>query len=128
MVPSVSIAEGERMGGAERKGAFLQAGRGLLPKRLISISAPSLSSPLSPLSQYLLSGAERERVTLRAAFSHQHQTSHMPHPLDPAPFVMALAKAVYSIPKLAKGTMGKRCRTAKEGMGRRCSHVHHKRS
>lgn len=61
MVPSVSAAEGERMGGAERKGAFLQAGRGLLPNRLISISAPSLSSPLSPLSQYLLSGAERER-------------------------------------------------------------------
>lgn len=58
MVPSVGTAQRERLRERERERAFLWAGRGSLPNRLISIRPPCLRSslPLTPSPPY---GAER---------------------------------------------------------------------
>lgn len=99
-------------------GLFFQLAGVHSPNRLISISALWLSVPLLPSFPLSVVGS-RERVKSRAVFSHQTSNASPAPPSDPAPFffclffffVVPLAEAVLSVPKLSKRAMGKRkCR------------------
>lgn len=124
MVPSVSTTERERTGEAERERAFLWAGRGSLPNRLISIPPPCLCS-----SRPFFFGPSclelREGEIEGCIQSSTSNASHAP-PSDPAPFVTVLAEAARCIPTLAKRTMGKkRRRKEKEGVRHQSVHQSH---
>lgn len=124
MVPSVGTAQREKPGKTERERAFLQAGRGSLPNRLISISPPCLRSS-RPLFSSPSCLELREGEIEGCIQSSTSNTLHAP-PSDPAPFCHGIGGSSSLHPRAGNASHGKkRWSKKKEGLKHQSVHQTH---